>query len=158
MSGTTKRLFDHIRQVYKSQDWSDDLICRHNLKQCSSCLHWFRKFKQHSPKCASPTTQLPINRTRSQFSDSQPNVSRTSVHSNGYATSAQSNRSSAYDDAKHQEARAWDLISSLTINQILESLPPRSVRHIPCNLKATFQECVKVAFREIEANPMNESG
>ena len=75
-----------------------------------------------------------------------------------YATSAHSNRSSAYDDTKHQEARAWDLISSLTINQILESLPPRSVRHIPSSLKAIFQECVKVAFREIETNPTNDSG
>ena len=49
-------------------------------------------------------------------------------------------------DVQH---RAWEMINSLSVDNILRSLPPRTVQQVPYCLRTLFQECCSVHWSKI---------
>ena len=158
MSGTTKRLFEHIRQVHQPQDWPEDLISRFHLTQCPHCRHWYSKLKQHLSKCAARLTATGSQSNESQLSNAAPAAFRSVQLARDKPIEPPLLQETLEDSLAQQKLQAWNLIAGITVDDILHSLPPRTVRYVPPSLRSLFQECVQVAFAEIEANPSSETG
>ena len=56
------------------------------------------------------------------------------------------------------EREVWSVVDALPVEEILKSLPPRSVRNIPPCLRLMFQECCNIPLRKIEEDPSSDSG
>ena len=56
------------------------------------------------------------------------------------------------------ESEAWILIDSLSTEEILHSLPPRSVHSITPSLRTLLQECCSIPLRKIEEDPSCDLG
>ena len=56
------------------------------------------------------------------------------------------------------EHEAWSLIDSLQVEDILTSLPPRSISNLPLCLRSLFQDCCSIPLRKIENDPSNDVG
>ena len=56
------------------------------------------------------------------------------------------------------QRRAWETIDSLSVDEILRSLPPRTVQHMPYCLRTLFQECCSVPLSKISEDPGYDGG
>ena len=56
------------------------------------------------------------------------------------------------------QRRAWETIDSLSGDEMLRSLPPRTVQHVLYCLRILFQECCSVLLSKISEDPGYDAG
>ena len=125
--------------------------------KCPRCSQWFLRLQQHISKCtpasgrsspsADDVSSCPSSDDVSAKPSASPDFSRLSedVNSGNLLTTG--------SNAPSYESEAWILIDSLSTEEILHSLPPRSVHSITPSLRTLFQECCYIPLRKIEEDP-----
>ena len=56
------------------------------------------------------------------------------------------------------QSEAWHFINSLSVDDILSSLPPGTVQYILSSLPASFQDCAAIPLCKIKDDPTFECG
>ena len=164
MLGSVRWLFDHIRHIHSPEDWSRDHITRYNLVQCPMCSHWFIRLNQHLPKCKSRSTTVSSSSQGSLHQSTSSSVSHISEHPGTLTghrdvtpvptipdvpTSCGPNTSSQPCRPMDRESIGWSFIQSISTEELLKSLPPRTVQSIPSKLKSLFQDCCSIPLSQL---------
>ena len=152
-SGLSRRLFGHIRQVHGPTDWSSGLILRFNLVQCAFCLHWFSRLNQHTNTCSARVSSASVSpRHQSGFGVGRPqsqNLAPTLVDRIDSRPSPPLFDISIVD----REAAAWNFVASVSIEDMLVSLPPRTVQSIPLKFRSEFRDCCSIPLKRVRESP-----
>ena len=137
--GPLCRVLAHLRLSHRSVNCPADFVRENRLVQCSKCLMWFIRLRQHSATC-----------THLLSSSNKADCPRP-----------QSLEQRADDDgitSLDVQCRAWETIDSLSVDEILHSLPPRTVQQVPYCLRTLFQECCSVPLSKISEDPGYDGG
>ena len=177
--GTVTRILHHFRQCHAPDEMTREFVAEYNLHQCPYCHQWFQRLLRHTPgckishssshnedpqrvplssdsfstdkcereSCVQVETALPVSTSLAsnviENTDScLPRIKPNSNLSNGSISSAEA-----------MDARAWSLMESLSVNDILSSPVPRTVTRVPNAAVSVFRQCCSIPLERIASDP-----
>ena len=156
-----KRVLAHIRDFHKIDECPEEFICEYGLQQCPRCSKWFLKLQRHLSGSTCSTVRIENGDDVGSDGDFVAAPSSSGLRDDLHRSRSVSSGSLVSDhDRCHLdvESEAWRFIDALPVEDILNALPPRSIRRIPSYLRSLFQECCKIPLRKIEEEPSNDTG
>lgn len=141
------RVLEHFRRSHQPDEIPLSFTSSHGLVQCFHCRHWFIRLQRHIPKCKSLLTKS------SQYdrSDAVETSSSGTVHN----MSALETTGDEFLDA---ESRAWDLVSKISVSDIIHSTVVTTITKIPAGVTSLFQDCCSIPLNRISENPTDSLG
>ena len=130
------------------------MILRFNLVQCAFCLHWFSRLNQHTNTCSAGGGFFSFCFSATSvwswsWSPPSQNLALTLVNR---IDSCPSPPLCAVSIVDH-EAAAWNFVASVSIEDMLVSLPPRTVQSIPLKFQSEFRDCCSIPLKRIRESP-----
>ena len=153
-----KRVLAHIRDFHKIDECPEDFIREYGLQQCPRCSKWFLKLQRHLSGSTCSTVRIENGDDVGSDGDLVAAPSSSGLRDRSRSVSSGSLVSDHDRCHLDVESEAWHFNDALPVEDILNALPPRSIRRIPSCLRSLFQECCKIPLRKIEEEPSNDTG
>ena len=128
--GPLRPVLAHLRLSHRSINCPAFFVRENGLVQCPKCLMWFICLRQHSATCTH------LLSSSNEADCPRPQSLEQRADDNGITS-------------LNVQRQAWETIDSLSVDEILCSLPRRTFQHVPYCLR-TLQTCQPSSVKMLE--------